>query len=80
MRVSTRIKAETRARGLTVAELARRLGWYRSNLSAIDAGRRATFVMHGVPIKVGRLPKLLASKKLANRPTDRQFLKRYGEW
>ncbi len=38
----------------------------------------ATFMTHGVPIKVGRLQKLLASKKLANRPKDRQFLKRYG--
>ena len=26
---------------MTAAELARRLGWYRSNLSAMDAGRRA---------------------------------------
>ena len=49
--------------GFTFADLAR------------DA---ATFVMHGVPVKVGRLHKLLASKKLANRPKDRQFLKRYG--
>ncbi len=40
MDVRTRITAEARARGLTAAELARRLGWYRSNLSAMDAGRR----------------------------------------
>lgn len=40
MRVRTRISAEARARGLTASELARRLGWYRSNLSAMDAGRR----------------------------------------
>ena len=40
MTVRTRIKAEAKARGFTVAELARRLGWYRSNLSAMDAGRR----------------------------------------
>ena len=41
MRVRTRITLEARARGVTAAELARRLGWYRSNLSAMDAGRRA---------------------------------------
>ena len=41
MTIRTRIQAEARARGFTVAELARRLGWYRSNLSAMDAGRRA---------------------------------------
>ena len=29
------------ARGLTAAEVARRLGWYRSNLSGMDAGRRS---------------------------------------
>ena len=41
MRVRTRIAQEARARGMTAAELARRLGGYRSNLSAMDAGRRA---------------------------------------
>lgn len=41
MRIRTRITAEAKARGFTAAELARRLGWYRSNLSAMDAGRRA---------------------------------------
>ncbi len=47
MRIRTRIKIEARARGFTVAELARRLGWYRSNLSAMDAGRR-TISMHAL--------------------------------
>lgn len=41
MRIRTRITTEARARGFTAAELARRLGWHRSNLSAMDAGRRA---------------------------------------
>ena len=41
MRIRTRIATEARARGFTAAELARRLGWYRSNLSAMDAGRRS---------------------------------------
>lgn len=41
MRIRTRITTEARARGFTAAELARRLGWYRSNLSAMDAGRRS---------------------------------------
>ena len=40
MRIRTRIAIEARTRGLTAAELARQLGWYRSNLSAMDAGRR----------------------------------------
>lgn len=41
MRIRTRIRAEARSRGLTAAEVARRLGWHRSNLSALDAGSRA---------------------------------------
>lgn len=36
-----------------------------------------TFTVRGTPIKVGRLHKLLSSKKLAGRPKDRQFLRRY---
>lgn len=55
MNIRTRIGAEARARGLTAAEVARRLGWYRSNLSAMDAGRRA------VSLKaLGRAAELLA--------------------
>ena len=41
MRVRTRITQEARIRGVTAAELAGRLGWHRSNLSAMDAGRRS---------------------------------------
>ena len=37
----------------------------------------ATFAVHGVPVKVGRLTKLLQSKKLAGRSKDRAFLHRY---
>ena len=37
----------------------------------------ATFTVHGVPVRVGRLTKLLRSKKLAGRAKDRQFLQRY---
>ena len=37
----------------------------------------ATFTVRGVPVKVGRLTKLLHSKKLAGRAKDRQFLQRY---
>lgn len=36
-----------------------------------------TFTVRGTPIKVGRLTKLLKSKKLAGRLKDRQFLRRY---
>ena len=41
MRIRTCITQAARARGMTAAEIARRLGWHRSNLSAADAGRRA---------------------------------------
>jgi predicted nucleotidyltransferase len=37
----------------------------------------ATFVVGGIPVKVGRLTKLLKSKQLAGRPKDLQFLRRY---
>lgn len=37
----------------------------------------ATFTIQGTPVRVGRLEKLLQSKKLAGRPKDRQFLQRY---
>jgi len=37
----------------------------------------ATFSIRGVPVKVGRLEKLLRSKRLAGRAKDRQFLRRY---
>ena len=44
MGIRTRITAEAKAHGMTAAELARRLGWYRSNLSAMDAGRRTVSI------------------------------------
>lgn len=37
----------------------------------------ATFTVRGVPVRVGRLTKLLKSKQLAGRPKDRHFLRRY---
>ena len=37
----------------------------------------ATFTVRGVPVKVGRLTKLLKSKQVAARPKDRAFLRRY---
>lgn len=58
MKIRTRIQAEAHARGFTVAELARRLGWYRSNLSAMDAGRRAISVraLHRLAALLGCSP------------------------
>ena len=41
MGTRTCIRALAKSRGMTAAEVARRLGLYRSNLSAMDAGRRA---------------------------------------
>jgi len=60
MNIRTRIVAEARARGLTAAELARRLGWYRSNVSAMDAGCRT--------VSIRRLARL--AKMLGCSPTD----------
>ena len=37
----------------------------------------ATVTVRGTPVRVGRLTKLLQSKRAANRPKDRDFLKRY---
>ena len=55
MRIRTCIKQVARARGLTVADVARRLGLFRSNLSAADAGRRALSLQ-----ALGRLADALA--------------------
>ena len=41
MRIQTCITRTARERGMTAADIARRLGLHRSNLSAADAGRRA---------------------------------------
>ncbi len=38
----------------------------------------ATVTVRGTPVQVGRLTKLLRSKRLAGRPKDRQFLTRYA--
>jgi hypothetical protein len=63
----------TTPEGLMVELLLKVSGYPFSEL-AKDA---ATFAVRGVPVRVGRLTKLLTSKKLANRPKDRQFLRRY---
>lgn len=59
--------------GLTVELLLEVSGYPFSEL-AKDA---ATFTVRGVPVCVGRLTKLLKSKKLAGRAKDRHFLQRY---
>ena len=59
--------------GLSVELLLKVSGYAFSEL-ANDA---ATFTIRGVPARVGRLTKLLHSKKLAGRPKDLQFLRRY---
>ena len=64
----------TTAEGLLM-ELLLRISGYPFSELAKDA---ATFVVRGVPVKVGRLKKLVRSKKLAGRPKDRDFLRRYG--
>ncbi|MBI4394561.1 MAG: hypothetical protein HY583_00030, partial [Candidatus Omnitrophica bacterium] len=55
-------------------ELLLQISGYPFSELARDA---ATFTVGRVPIRVGRLSKLLKSKQLADRPKDRQFLKRY---
>lgn len=59
--------------GVTIELLLEISGYAFSDL-AKDA---ATFTVRGVPIRVGRLAKLLKSKQLAGRPKDRHFLQRY---
>ena len=63
----------TTSDGLTVELLLAVSGFTFSEL-AQDA---ATVTVRGTPITVGRLTKLLKSKQVANRPKDRQFLRRY---
>lgn len=41
MPTQTRIRAVARERGLSASEVARRLGMFKSNLSALDAGKRS---------------------------------------
>lgn len=63
----------TTSEGLMVELLLKVSGFPFSEL-AKDA---AIFSVEGVPIRVGRLEKLLRSKHLAGREKDRAFLKRY---
>jgi len=63
----------TTPEGLMVELLLKISGYPFSDL-ARDA---VTFDVRGVPVKVGKLKKLLTSKKLAARPKDRHFLQRY---
>lgn len=41
MQIHTNITKIAKERGLNAAEVSRRLGWYRSNVSAMDAGKRS---------------------------------------
>jgi transcriptional regulator with XRE-family HTH domain len=55
MRIRTCIRRVARERGMTAAEVARRLKLYRSNLSAIDAGTRSLSLR-----ALGRIAEVLA--------------------
>lgn len=55
MRIRTCINRVARERGMTAAEVARRLKLYRSNLSALDAGRRSVSLR-----ALGRIADVLA--------------------
>lgn len=57
-----------------MVELLLKVSGYPFSELAKDA---AIFTVRGVPIRVGRLSKLLRSKLIAGRPKDRYFLKRY---
>ena len=59
--------------GLMV-ELLLKISGYPFSELAKDA---ATFSVRGVPVRVGRLRKLLRSKRVAGRLKDRRFLQRY---
>lgn len=63
----------TTPEGLTIELLLAVSGFPFAEL-AKDA---ATFSVRGVPVKVGRLTKLLQSKQLADRAKDRAFIRRY---
>ncbi len=63
----------TTPEGLMV-ELLLQISGYPFSEMAKDA---TTVTVHGVPVRVGQLRKLLRSKQLADRPKDRQFLQRY---
>ena len=63
----------TTPEGLLI-ELLLQISGYSFSELAKDA---ATFTVGGIPVRVGKLDKLLYSKLLAGRPKDRQFLKRY---
>lgn len=63
----------TTPEGLMV-ELLLRVSGYAFSALAEDA---RTFTVHGMPIRVGQLEKLLKSKHAAGREKDRQFLRRY---
>lgn len=63
----------TNPQGVQIELLLRISGYAFGELSR-DA---AIFLVEGVPIRVGKLRKLLNSKKIAGREKDRLFLKRY---
>lgn len=65
--------AGTTSEGLMV-ELLLQVSGYPFFELAKDA---ATFDAQGIPVRVGRLEKLLRSKKIAGRPKDLLFLRRY---
>lgn len=56
-------------------ELILAVSGYTFSQMQIDA---ITFTIGKIPIKVGKLKKLLVSKKIAGREKDKIFLKRYG--
>lgn len=57
-----------------MVELLLEVSGYTFEALAKDA---ATITVHGTPVTVGRLAKLLRSKRIASRPKDRAFLRRY---
>ena len=71
MPIRTRITQMARERGTTASEVARRLRLYRSNLSAMDAGRRSVSLrtLDRIAACLGCSPgELLALDEGARRP------------
>ncbi|OGX06589.1 MAG: hypothetical protein A3G87_09285 [Omnitrophica bacterium RIFCSPLOWO2_12_FULL_50_11] len=78
MPIRTRITEVARERGWTAARVARHLGLYRSNLSAMDAGRRSVSLQ-----ALNRIAECLGvspSDLIEATPTAEETSSAYSSW